>query len=134
MKINQSLTISSYSFQLLSLANGKVALVLEGGYSMDALCDSAEQCSRALMGHPIEKISHDELSRPPCYNAVETLQKTVAIQSQYWTSLTGAGPMERVGLSHFQCWGRDKVGFSEEVFGPGLGGLNLYLLTYNVLK
>ena len=64
-------------FQLLSLASGKVALVLEGGYSMDALCDSAEQCSRALMGQPIEKISHDELSRPPCYNAVETLQKTV---------------------------------------------------------
>ena len=93
----------------MSLAHGKVALVLEGGYSMDALCDSAEQCSRALMGHNIEKISHDELSRPPCFNAVETLQKTLAIQSQYWTSLTGPAVIERVGLSHFQSWGRDKV-------------------------
>ena len=38
------------------LAGGKVALVLEGGYSLDALCDSAEQCTRALMGHPLDKV------------------------------------------------------------------------------
>ena len=38
------------------LARGKVALVLEGGYSLDALCDSAEQCTRALMGHPLDKV------------------------------------------------------------------------------
>ena len=38
------------------LAGGKAALVLEGGYSLDALCDSAEQCTRALMGHPLDKV------------------------------------------------------------------------------
>ena len=92
--------------QLMSLAGGKIALVLEGGYSLEALCDCAEQCSRALMGQNIDKIVHSELSRRPSQNAVETLQKTVAIQSQYWPCLT-SGP-DKISLSHFECWGRER--------------------------
>ena len=92
--------------QLMSLAEGKVALVLEGGYSLEVLGDCAEQCSRALMGHHIEKIVHSELSRQPCLHAVETLQKTLALQSQYWPCLTAA--LDKVALSHFECWGREK--------------------------
>ena len=108
--------------QLLSLANGKLALVLEGGYSLDVLCDSAEQCSRALMGQQIEKISHDELARPPCYNAVETLQKTLAIQSQYWSCL---GPhVDRVALSHFQSWGRERE-YSEASTSLAMASLSM---------
>merc|ERR1719228_2412319 len=73
--------------QLLSLADGRVALVLEGGYNLNVLCDSAEQCVRALMGQTIEKIVSGELVRRPCQNAVDTLQKTMAIQTQYWPIL-----------------------------------------------
>jgi len=99
--------------QLLSLASGKLALVLEGGYSLDVLCDSAEQCCRALMGQQLEKISHCELARPPSHNAVETLQKTLAIQSQYWSCIASSGQsqIDRVALSHFQCWGREREDF-----------------------
>ena len=92
--------------QLLSLAGGKVALVLEGGYSLDVLCDSVEQCCRALMGHPIEKIIHEELARRPCQNAVDTIQKTMAIHCQYWSTLSSYA--DRVVLSHFESWGKEK--------------------------
>ena len=49
------------------LAGGKVALVLEGGYSLDALCDSAEQCTRALMGHPLDKVRIINHQKNICY-------------------------------------------------------------------
>ena len=35
--------------QLMTLAGGKVVLVLEGGYVLPALCDTAEMCLRALL-------------------------------------------------------------------------------------
>ena len=35
--------------QLMTLAGGKVVLVLEGGYILPALCDTAEMCLRALL-------------------------------------------------------------------------------------
>ena len=66
----------------------RLALVLEGGYNLDTLCNrsfaiiininaaiiiimitfinaitSVEQCTRALMGLTIEKIPHEELAR-----------------------------------------------------------------------
>ena len=70
------------------------------------LCDSVEQCCRALMGHPIEKIIHEELARRPCQNAVDTIQKTMAIHCQYWNNLSSYA--DRVGLSHFESWGKEK--------------------------
>ena len=39
--------------QMLSLAGGKVALVLEGGYVIRPMCDSAEMCLRALLGDEV---------------------------------------------------------------------------------
>ncbi len=109
--------------QLVSLAGGKVALVLEGGYSLDVLCDAAEQCSRALMAQPIEKISHDELGRAPCHNAVETLQKTLAIQSQYWACCGAPGQLDRLAMSHFQAWGMAREADTETL--TAMAGLSM---------
>jgi histone deacetylase 4/5 len=39
---------------------------------------------RALLGDEPAPISDDELSRPPCPSAIETLQKTIAIQMTHW--------------------------------------------------
>lgn len=66
--------------ELLQLANGKVVLALEGGYDLAAICDSAQECVRALLGDPAAPIAKAELERPPCQNAINTLQKTIAIQ------------------------------------------------------
>lgn len=66
--------------ELMQLADGKIVLALEGGYDLPAICDSAQECVKALLGDDPAPISEAELSRQPCQNAIDTLQKTIAIQ------------------------------------------------------
>lgn len=58
----------------------QVVLSLEGGYDLPAICDSAEECVRALLGDDPRPLSQEELHRTPNQNAIDTLQKTIAIQ------------------------------------------------------
>ncbi|XP_032456631.1 histone deacetylase 4 isoform X4 [Nasonia vitripennis] len=69
---------------LMTLAGGKVVLALEGGYDLTAICDSAQECVRALLGDEPTPIRDEELTRAPCQNAIDTLQKTIAIQMSHW--------------------------------------------------
>lgn len=62
----------------------QIVLALEGGYDLPAICDSAQECVKALLGDDIAPISDVELRRAPCSSAVETLQKTIAIQMNHW--------------------------------------------------
>ena len=39
--------------QLMTLANGKVVLSLEGGYDLPSICNSAEMCVKALLGEEV---------------------------------------------------------------------------------
>ena len=39
--------------QLMTLAKGKVCLVLEGGYELTSICDASEMCLRALLGDEV---------------------------------------------------------------------------------
>lgn len=66
--------------ELMQLADGKVVLALEGGYDLPAICDSAQECVKALLGDDISALNDIELNRRPCQNAIDTLQKTIAIQ------------------------------------------------------
>lgn len=66
--------------ELMQLADGKIVLALEGGYDLPAICDSAQECVKALLLDEPAPISDEELSRPPCQNAIDTLQKTIAVQ------------------------------------------------------
>jgi histone deacetylase 4/5 len=71
--------------ELMQLAEGKVVLALEGGYDLPAICDSAQECVRALLGDTVgAAIPDSELKRPPCQSAIETLQKTMALQLPHW--------------------------------------------------
>ena len=65
---------------LMSIGKGKVVLAMEGGYDLAAICDSAQECLRALLGDEPTPIREEELTRTPCQNAIDTLQKTIAIQ------------------------------------------------------
>lgn len=55
-------------------------MTLEGGYDLPAICDCSEECVRALLDGSSSPVSEDELRRHPCQNAIDTLQKTIAIQ------------------------------------------------------
>jgi len=70
------------------------------------LCTGVEQCLRALVGLPIDKISEVELARRPCHPATETLQKTMAIHSPHWPILR-KNPGAAL-LSHLEAWEKEK--------------------------
>lgn len=69
--------------ELMSLADGKIVLALEGGYEMTAICDSVEMCMKALQGLEIPPIKEEELMKTPCKSAIETLENTINIQSMW---------------------------------------------------
>lgn len=95
------------TLQLRQVARGgRVILALEGGFNLDVLANASEQCVRALLGLPIEKIAESELARRPCANASETLQKTLAIQTPYWEVLRHS--QASALLSHLEAWEKSR--------------------------
>jgi len=107
--------------QLRELADGKIVLVLEGGFNLDVLTEASEQCARALLGLPIEKIAEEELARRPCTSAMETLQKTLAIQTPYWEVLK-VNP-DTALLSHLESWERERDRMTSETHTNALNAL-----------
>ncbi|KAK8039412.1 hypothetical protein PG993_007823 [Apiospora rasikravindrae] len=65
---------------LMSLAGGKVAVCLEGGYNLKAISMSALAVARTLMGEPPPKISLPRIDK----DAHKVLQKVKATQAPYW--------------------------------------------------
>ena len=42
--------------ELMSLADGKLVLALEGGYDLPAICEATELCIKALLGDEVRKV------------------------------------------------------------------------------
>ncbi|RUS89050.1 hypothetical protein EGW08_003161 [Elysia chlorotica] len=70
--------------EVMSLADGKVVLALEGGYDINSICDAAELSVRALLGDELPPLRDEELNRPPCKPAVEALDLAIQIQAEHW--------------------------------------------------
>ena len=68
--------------QLMTLANGKVVLVLEGGYDLPSICDASEICIGALLGDDIKPIREEEVCRPPHETAIDAMQTTFKCQGK----------------------------------------------------
>ncbi|KAI1210513.1 putative histone deacetylase A [Annulohypoxylon truncatum] len=65
---------------LMSLAGGKVAVCLEGGYNLKAISHSALAVARTLMGEPPPKMDIPPINR----EAAKLLVKVQAAQAPYW--------------------------------------------------
>ncbi|KAF7563107.1 hypothetical protein G7046_g1043 [Stylonectria norvegica] len=65
---------------LMSLADGKVSVCLEGGYNLKAISVSAVAVARTLMGEPPPKMEIPKLNR----DAAHMLGKVQAHQAPYW--------------------------------------------------
>lgn len=65
---------------LMSLAKGKVAVCLEGGYNLSSIAKSALAVTRTLMGEPPDRL----LDIEPTALGVSTVQLVKAEQSRYW--------------------------------------------------
>ena len=65
---------------LMSLADGKVAVCLEGGYNLKAISDSAVAVAKTLMGEPPPKMEIPMINK----EAARILAKVQAHQAPYW--------------------------------------------------
>lgn len=77
---------------LMSLADGKVAVCLEGGYNFGAISKSALAVTRTLMGEPPDRL----IATQPTKSAVDTVQKVRHIQSRYWHCLSPKDPTDEI--------------------------------------
>ncbi|EGE07161.1 histone deacetylase hda1 [Trichophyton equinum CBS 127.97] len=73
---------------LMNLANGKVAVCLEGGYNFRSISKSALAVTRTLMGEPPDRLTAPSASRP----AVETVREVAMMHSRYWKCMYPKGP------------------------------------------
>ncbi|KAM4035322.1 polyamine deacetylase HDAC10 isoform 2-T3 [Anomaloglossus baeobatrachus] len=69
---------------LMHLAGGKLCMILEGGYHLRSLSESASMTVRTLLGDPVPKLSGE---MTPCYSALESIQNTRHAHSPYWKCL-----------------------------------------------
>jgi len=68
--------------RLLSLADGRLVLALEGGYNLDAIARSAAACLRVLLG---EESPHDFGSVSPA--GARKIEETIEVQREFWKGL-----------------------------------------------
>ena len=59
-------------------------MVLEGGYDLASICDSAEECVKALLGDPAAPISQEVMLAKPNANCVTSLEEVIKTQCKYW--------------------------------------------------
>ncbi|XP_076238215.1 histone deacetylase 6 isoform X2 [Calliopsis andreniformis] len=66
---------------LLSLASGKVAVILEGGYCLQSLAESAALTLRTLLGDPCPMLNNLEL---PSLSIRDTILNAIYAHRRYW--------------------------------------------------
>ncbi len=71
--------------RLQTLAGGRVALALEGGYNLEAIAASAAACLRTLLGEPVEEDGPGE----PSPAAARVLDAVLAAHKPFWPGLRG---------------------------------------------
>lgn len=89
------LTPSFYSHvthSLMALASGKVAVVLEGGYCLESLADSAASTLRTLLGDPPVPIT---MRYPINRSVVESVLDAISVLRPYWNNLRFQGSFNR---------------------------------------
>ncbi|KAJ5222144.1 Histone deacetylase clr3 [Penicillium citrinum] len=65
---------------LMNLANGKLAVCLEGGYNFRSISKSALAVTRVLMGEPPDRLTGVQ----PSESAIRTVRQVMSIQASYW--------------------------------------------------
>ncbi|NXF01935.1 HDA10 deacetylase, partial [Smithornis capensis] len=66
---------------LMQLANGKLCVILEGGYHLKSLAESVCMTVKTLLGDPVPQITGE---MAPCLSAVESIQNVRAAHKPYW--------------------------------------------------
>ncbi|NXD22264.1 HDA10 deacetylase, partial [Spelaeornis formosus] len=73
---------------LMQLADGKLCVILEGGYHLKSLGESVCMTVKTLLGDPVPQITGE---MAPCLSAVESIQNVRAAHKPYWKWLAYEG-------------------------------------------
>ncbi|NWH31793.1 HDA10 deacetylase, partial [Chloropsis hardwickii] len=73
---------------VMQLANGKLCVILEGGYHLKSLGESVCMTVKTLLGDPVPQITGE---MAPCLSAVESIQNVRAAHKPYWKWLAYEG-------------------------------------------
>ena len=68
---------------LMSLAQGRLAVCLEGGYNLDSIARSATAVARTMMGEPPERLQDMD----PSASGVDDVKLVLRQQSRFWSCL-----------------------------------------------
>ncbi|KAF2216535.1 hypothetical protein CERZMDRAFT_34007 [Cercospora zeae-maydis SCOH1-5] len=68
---------------LMSLADGKLAVCLEGGYNLESIAKSATAVARTLMGEPPDRLEDTVAT----ISGIDDVKLVVRQQSRFWTCL-----------------------------------------------
>ncbi|EME47335.1 histone deacetylase hda1-like protein [Dothistroma septosporum NZE10] len=80
---------------LMSLADGKMAVCLEGGYNLESISRSATAVARTMMGEPPDRLAETT----PSISAVDDVKLVLRQQSRFWSCLFPKNPSERLAGS-----------------------------------
>ncbi|NWW54133.1 HDA10 deacetylase, partial [Pedionomus torquatus] len=83
---------------LMQLANGKLCVILEGGYHLKSLSESVCMTVKTLLGDPVPQVTGE---MAPCLSAVESIQNVRAAHKPYWKWLMYEGNYS--SLSSSKC-------------------------------
>ena len=78
------LTPNIYAYmtqRLMTLANGRVILSLEGGYNPRTVGESLAACMQVLLGEATAKVDDSE---EPCKKALQAIATVMSCLSRYW--------------------------------------------------
>lgn len=73
---------------LKALARGKLAVILEGGYNLDSISNSALAVAKVLIGEPPEST----ITAQPFLDTIEVVDEVIKTQSKYWTCFKAGNP------------------------------------------
>lgn len=89
---------------LMALANGKMVVLLEGGYNLLSLAEGAAMTLRALLGYPCAKLDESFIELAPHNSVVQTILDSIWALRPQWKMLHLQGSFERFkpdsGTSH----------------------------------
>lgn len=76
-----------FTHWLSSLANGRVILVLEGGYNVNSISHAMTMCAKALLGDPLPMLQIPLRFNGINSSALESLKNVIRVQQDYWKCL-----------------------------------------------
>lgn len=77
-----------FTHWLSALANGKIVLVLEGGYNVHSTSYSMTMCTKALLGDPLPMLQNVPKFNGIKQSAKETFVDVINTQSRFWKNLS----------------------------------------------